>query len=288
MPKSIIPFVGSAAKTADPAAIRTAREAAGLTQEQLADLNGVLPVEVAAWESGAISLSPHEGEMIRWAIENAAYEKQLAQSDVLPCAWLAERRAHFDAMEKRGPRRTAWVARTIDAHRAGCGACMQAERDLPAAPLPPRTPGLTGWIEHAISRLPPSLRLPARAAVTGLEFGSPLFVGMTLVDWLRDPSAGLQLSPSMFLWMTVGTAWLVLTHGLLRPLADRTPRLAGQLWSAALIFPAAFAFAQTDPDLLLRDPWLWGFAAIFSGLIGVVLGRVLDLDDALFSGETAS
>jgi DNA-binding XRE family transcriptional regulator len=277
MPKSMVPFLRRAEKRADPDAIRRAREAAGLTQEQLAELNGVLPLEVAAWESGAVFVSRYQGELIHWTMENAAHEQRVAAQDLPACPWMAQREAEFDFLRKRSPGRAGWVARAIAAHQADCGACTRLVRELPAAPELPRMPGLLNAIDHGISRLPRWLQLPARAVRGGLFGGAAFCASAVLGTWFGGAEP-IQLSAAVFLWTTLGAGWLTLTHGLLRPLADRSPYLAGQLWSAALMLPAAFAFGMKDDRYWLYSPGLWVMAAIFSGLIGLVLGDALDPD----------
>ena len=69
-------------------------------------------------------------------------------------------------------------------------------------------------------------------------------------------------------------------------LADRSPRLAGQLWSAAFTFPAALAVGTRGDNYWLYDLSLWVMAAIFSGLIGLVLGNALDPDGRLSEAKS--
>lgn len=141
-------------------------------------------------------------------------------------------------------------------------------------------------MEHAISRLPAGLRLPVRSAQLGLFAGAFSCAWFAVGRWLQAPAAGLHPSPAVFLWTTLGVGWMTLTHGLLRPLADRSPRLAGQLWSAALTFPAALAIGTRGNNFWLYDLSLWVMAAIFSGFIGLVLGNALDRDSHFFRAES--
>ncbi|HEU0302709.1 MAG TPA: helix-turn-helix transcriptional regulator [Longimicrobium sp.] len=269
MLKSIALRPRTAARTADPASIRSAREAAGWTQDELADLLGVLPVEITAWEAGSIALSPYEGELIRWKIANALYEERLPRHPPEECAWLSGRRPQLDRLKERRPWRAGWVARTIAAHQRECPVCQRAQAlagGLPPRPLPPVAPGLLSWV----SRLPTGLRVPVKAAGIGVAVGISVAL-MSVPDWL----GGAPFDPDTpLLWGAV-VASLAFTYRLLRPLGDRKPLLAGQLQAAVLVVPAML-IVHDPQDLALDRPLLWLFVAMFSGLIGALLGAVYD------------
>lgn len=259
---------------AGPDVVRSAREAAGWTQEALADLLGVLPVEIAAWESGSIALSPYEAELIRWRIQDAEYEKRLPKLEGAPCEWLARHRERFDQFRERGPQRAGWVERTIAAHQRDCPVCGRAQallRELPPRPEPPVPPGLDHRLAHTVRQLPAWLRVPVVAVLAGS------FVGLSTIaiSAVTSVSTGSPFNPQRALWWGAGIAWLLFTYRLLRPLADRRPFLAGQIHAATLLVPAGL-IVHEPADIALDNPFLWVMMCIFIGLIGLVLGAFYD------------
>jgi DNA-binding XRE family transcriptional regulator len=267
-------------RLADPAEIIRAREAAGLTQEQLADEMGVLPAEVAAWEAGAIAASIEQGGLIRRAVGLAEHRKRLAEVAAPRCSWMLGQEKRFARLEQRSPRTAAWVARTTAAHQRGCPVCREAQaltRHLPA-PEVPRTAPSPAWLDvlsRRVAKLPAWLRIPVKSAAAGLAAGSAWFVSDTLTRWLENPRAGLDPSPAVFVWTTLVVAWMVLTRRVLRPLGDRRPYLAGQTLAAVLVSSGVFAWAQVR-DIPEGSVGLWIMAAIISGLLGLVLGAWYD------------
>jgi DNA-binding XRE family transcriptional regulator len=276
MPWLPVPLAGRAAPApaADPDAVRAAREEAGWTREQLADALGVLPAEVAAWEAGTVRVFPYQLELARWHIRQAAYKAGQAERDAA-CPWLVERRERFAALTDAGPDPAGWVERAIAAHRRDCPACRQAlaRAGDPAPPLSPWPPGVRSRLLQARTRLPPALQLPVHSLGKGLLFGTLMAAAgsVSLVggDWWASPEG--------FLCGTLGVAWFVFTREALRPLADRDPRKAGQIQAAALTVPGLIAWG-TIGSADLASPWLWGVAAIFSCLLGLVLGGMFNFD----------
>jgi transcriptional regulator with XRE-family HTH domain len=153
---------GAAAPSAGPGGIARAREAAGWSREELADVLGVSPMEVAALERDAHAFSPYQRAHFLWRIQHAHYERQLAEHS--GCGWLPQHRAHLDELARRGHQGAGWAARRVLTHRAECALCQGAIRDLPPAPREPLSPGVRG----RIAGLSPWLRLPVEAGVIGL------------------------------------------------------------------------------------------------------------------------
>lgn len=272
-------------EAAAPEAIRAAREAAGWTQEQLADAMGVLPVEVAAWEAGTVRISPYRAEVVRWCIQNAEYARGLAERDEA-CAWLMERRARAEALSQAGPGQAGWVERTLAAHRRDCPVCREAHAlaGEPMAPELPRAPGVRAWLLHAGSGLPPTLRLPFQSLKLGLFAGGTLFFWAALARGFDSLFGGPGFMADVFGWqsslegflsITLATAWLAFLYGALRPLGDRDPRLAGQVYAASVTVPGVLAWGMFG-TASLADPALWLVTAIFSALLGMVIGSFYD------------
>lgn len=260
---SITRPAGDPSRSADPHGIARAREAAGWSREELADVLGVLPVEVAVWETDALALPPYEREHFRWRIQDAHYERQLAERS--GCDWLRQHRLRLDEFTRRDERTAGWAARRIATHRAECEPCRAAIRELGPAPVEPVPPGRVGWM----ARLPPRLQLPANAVVSGLA----AVVGCGLFDVLSPEAIWPWPFPQGPLWAGLLTAWLVVSHRLLRPLGDRDPYMAGQLQAALVIVPAILMLDGTEP-------LLWALGAVFGVLIGALMGAQYDPDSA--------
>ena len=264
----------------DPAEITRAREAAGMTQEQLAEEIGVLPAEIAAWESGAIAASMNEGVWIRWRIELAEHQARLAEVAAPRCIWMLSQEKRFAQLEQQSVRRAAWVARTTAAHQRGCPVCREAQaltRHLPPPEVPRsgRSPAWLASLWRRVAKLPAWLRIPVKSAAAGLAAGSAWLMINTLSRWIENPGAGLDPSPAVFGWTTLGVGWLMLTHRLLRPLGDRMPYLAGQTWSTVLVSSGMITWAWTR-GASLGDAGLWLSAAFAIVLVGLVLGAWYD------------
>lgn len=246
-------------------AVRGAREACGWTREQAAEALGVLPVEVAAWESGAIVPSQDQVERVRWCVDVARYDAAVAASP--PCGWMTRRAARFEELRRMESRQRKWVARVIEIHRASCPVCGA----LPAPPPEPAGPGFRGWV----ARLPEWPRVLVKAGLAGAGAGAAVGLTYTLPAWLdaSEPYDVLQ-GP---LGAAGAVAWLVLAFRLLRPLGDRRPYLAGQLQSALmLLLPlAAFRWEQ------LASPGGFIIITPMTMLIGVAMGSLYEVDEAL-------
>lgn len=284
MLKTITRSAQGARRTADPDEIRRARETAGLTQEQLADVLHVLPVEIGAWESGAISLSRHEGDMVVWRIQMAEYTRRAPQ-ETPPCDWTFKHWFRFRRLLECGGTGAEWVRRAMVRHQRHCAPCRAAQALADAVPDPPEMPahpGILGAVDRhwaRLSRLPAWVRVPVKAAETALVAGPLAALFASVFGWLY-PAAGIHPSPRWLLFTTAGIAWLVLSYRLLRPLGDRMPYLAGHLCSAAVVVPAVLASVWTG-IASLGDPRFWIFTVPLGVTLGVAFGSMYDPDTEL-------
>lgn len=258
---------------ASPEAIRAAREAFGWTQEQVADEMGVLPAEVAAWESGAIAVAPFDAAMMRWRMELAVYEAALPRSE---CYWMRANEERLARMEEVGLHSARRAARERAAHVRECTECMRVQAALrDAAPRPerPLQPGLDRWLDayiRRVERLPAWLRLFLRAAAV-LLLGGVMYLGVKLLLLLDDPSDGLDASLQEFMLVSAGFAWFVYLSDRLASLSDRRPYLAWQLIAAGVVIPGNVVLGllgHTNPG----DAGSWVLPLIISVAAGWVCG----------------
>jgi transcriptional regulator with XRE-family HTH domain len=254
-----------------PDEVRAIRQEAGWTQAQVAEELGVLPLEVSAWEAGAVPVDPYQAALIRWQIEQAQYAARLARSD---CDWTQANQARLERMREQGLFAGQRAKREVAEHARECAECMRAEmllKEMPAAPEPPVRPGPRGWVDSVrrrIDRLPAWLRLPLVTAEVLLGL-VPAYLFYRLVRWMGGDDPGLTL-PGV-LAIGAGIIWLLVLGGRMLPLAMRRPYLAGQLFAAGIILPALLLAGMVGSwDLTTAGPWL--FAGVVSLLIGVAIG----------------
>ena len=269
MAERIVGPGGTDSRFTDPGDVARGRKELGWTHEQVAEAVGALPLEVAAWESGAVHLAPHERDRILWQVRSAHYERELAAR--AGCDWLRQHQSRLDDLTGRGPKGAAWASRRVATHRAVCERCQAAIAALGPAPVDPAMHGRGGWV----ARLSPGPRLAVESALMGLWMGLVFWLGNAFQSWIgiREPWFP-HLVP---LWVGAFCAWWTLTHGLLRPLGDEHPYAAGQVQSALMIIPAAFAWGRTEPAVL-QDPFFWMVVVLGCGLVGLVVGTLFDPD----------
>lgn len=249
-----------------PDEIRAAREAAGWTQEQAADAVGVLPVEVAAWESGAIALDRHGADRVLWQMERARYEAALPRS---ACEWTRANVARLERLSAAGPACTLHAIREEAAHTRECAECLRVQmllRELPPPPEPPPGPGFRGWMiatRRRIDGLPAWLRLPLKLGEGALWTGAA-YLGLVLLNWIEgDEPPSLALTAAII----TGIMWFAWLRRLLVPLAERRPYLAGQVLGASLVLPATVVGGAMGAwDLSGAGPWIFaGLLSVFGG-----------------------
>jgi transcriptional regulator with XRE-family HTH domain len=255
-------------------AVRQAREALGWTQERLADELGVLPAEVAAWESGAIALTPYRAAETVWRMELAAHEAALPRSD---CYWTRANAERLARLQEMGPYSARQAERERVAHARDCAECLRVQallRDAPPAPQPPVKPGPRGWREawrRRVDGMPAWLRLPIRAAESLLWVGG-LYLLVHLLAFADDPEQGFRPSLTVFLGLFAGVTWFGFLGRRLQPALDRNPLLGGQLFGAGMAIPANLVLALygiTDPG----SAGSWMLLLVMGVVLGWWVGR---------------
>jgi DNA-binding transcriptional regulator YdaS (Cro superfamily) len=267
-----------------PDEVRAIRQEAGWTQAQVAEELGVLPLEVSAWEAGAVPVDPYQAALIRWQIEQAQYAARLPRPD---CDWTRANQARLERMDEQGLFAGQRAKREVAEHTRKCAECMRVEmllKEMPAAPEPPVKPGPRGWMDSVrrrIDRLPAWLRLPLVTAelLLGLV---PAYLFYRLVRWGKGGEA--SVSPLGMLAIGAGLLWILVLGWRLLPLATRRPHLAGQLFAAGIVLPALLLVGTVGSwDLTTVGPWI--FAGVVSVLIGVAIGA--SAADAMRDAEAA-
>ena len=259
---------------ASPEAIRAVREAFGWSQEQVADTMGVLPAEVAAWESGAIAVAPYDAAMMRWRMEFAAYDAALPRSQ---CYWMTANEERMARMVEAGPYSGRQALREQAAHARECTECLRVQallRDAPPAPEPPLRPGFRGWRDawyRWVDRLPVWLRVPLGTVESLLWFGV-VYLGIELLAFAREPSEGFHPSLTVLLGWFAGITWFAFLSDRLQPVSDRHPLVGGQLLGAGIAIPANLIlglFGITNP----AHAGSWVLPLLFGAVLGWIVGR---------------
>jgi transcriptional regulator with XRE-family HTH domain len=279
-------------ESAPPDAVREAREALGWTQERLAEEVGVLPAEVAAWESGAIALTPYRAAEVRWRMDRAAYEAALPRSG---CYWTRANAERLERMKAAAPRLAVRADREREAHARECAECLRVKallRDAPPPPEPPLRPGPAGWMDawhRTVDHLPAGLRMPARLAEALFRLGV-YYVGLQLVFDLVGAD-GFDLSFRDLVLLVGAFFWFMAVGQWLEPLEDRNPYLSSTLQAAAVAVPANLVLGllgTTD----LASPATWIVAAIIvilaGGFLGAVKEGLQDEDERALEPERAT
>ncbi|MBW3569659.1 MAG: helix-turn-helix transcriptional regulator [Gemmatimonadetes bacterium] len=256
-----------------PDEIRAMREEAGWSPERLAEAVGVLPLEVTAWESGAVGVDLHQAARIRWSIDQAEYEARLPRS---ACYWTRANEARLQGMRERGFFTGGRADREVAAHARGCAECMRAEMlriGMPPPPPEPAEPGLRGSLgalRSSIGRLPAWLRVPLQGADMAVRLAA-FYLGLWLLDRIQgEDTAGPSLTG--FLAIGGGILWFRALAWRLLPLSDRRPYLAGQLFAAGIALPAILLAGLLD-GCDLASAGLWMFAGLVSAFVGGMIGN---------------
>lgn len=257
--------------------VRALRDEFGWTLEQLADAVGVSPLEVSAWEAGALTMDPGQAAQIARERCRALREQAVAAAGLEPCAWAA---TMGDLCTRLKDEERNWVTGAVRArierHRKRCPACRaiaEVERSIPE-PQPPLPYTPAGWIDRcgrAAQRLPKPFEAIAMVALMG---ALSLF-GMSLFLHVGEPWREFQLPVSTFLVGMAGFSSLVLTGKVLEDLYDDHPYPAGFLHSAA-VFAAAGATLAWRQGWSLPSPALWICALLAAAVCGFFLGVVED------------
>lgn len=236
-----------------PDELRAIREEAGLSPEALAEVMGVMPLEVAAWESGAIAVERHPAEVMRWRVRMAAYEAALPRSE---CEWMRTGEARLERMRQVGPYGHRQAGRERAEHVRACAECTRVQLALRDVPPPPERPVEPGFWSH----VPWQLGL---AVVLGA-----LYLGYQAVQWLGGGAFDPSLAEAAFLLAWGMCAFYLLDR--LEPLEERHPRLYGHVIAAALVLPLYAGYGLLG-HMELSDPGDWITVALCSALLGALI-----------------
>jgi transcriptional regulator with XRE-family HTH domain len=152
---------------------RLAREALGLTQEEMAASFGMTPAVVAGWEDGRVKVPRHVRATLQWTAAQIERRDALAASGLPTCDWI---QAFEREPEPGGPAQQKERHARLNAHMGTCEVCKArvayiADR-FPPMPRPP----VTGWmaivlpIFERVRRLPEWAQPPAIGAIVCLAY----------------------------------------------------------------------------------------------------------------------
>ncbi|HEU4884979.1 MAG TPA: helix-turn-helix domain-containing protein [Longimicrobium sp.] len=253
--------------------VRAVRESRGWTAEQLADAVHASPLEVSAWEAGAVRVPPEQAGRIRWMMDSDAWSAEVARVRGEPCEWVRENAPDlYDIMFADLAGNWFAYSAMVREHVAGCATCratyMHAERIGGAPPEPGNAPDTWRTRYHRwTKRFPRWIGRPLEllGALPGLA------VVALAVGTMPDKDAGLAAHiyggamGAMIGW----GALLLASHGLVR-VARRWPRAAGVLAGIAGSAAGLLSWSFCDSGVDLGDPRVWAGAAA----VGVALGLV--------------
>lgn len=252
-----------------PPALRARREAVGMTRDELADAMGVLPVEIDAWESGAIAATARETALLRWHVDVAEYERGLPPR----CAWWNDQQERVARSVEVGPYIARRVAREMRAHEGECPECARAEaltRELGPAPREPGTEPAV-WrtaLRRHVARLPAWLGWIPQAVDAALVLAG--VYGMVQLIELVNGDA--RYVPDRFVLLGTSALMLFATLGSrLGEMKDERPWRAATLQILGTIVPVFLALGLLgDVRLSEPEPWIAGAlaAAVLTALLG--------------------
>ncbi|HEU0301888.1 MAG TPA: helix-turn-helix transcriptional regulator [Longimicrobium sp.] len=231
--------------------VRALRDELGWTQEQLAGAVEVSPLEVSAWEAGAVSVGPDHAV----ALARVAWRERRARAwdaaGARPCAWGADARARLegDADDVRERLRREEL---LQAHQKRCAACRRAaEVEQALGPIPVKSRG--GFLGFVFRTMDVGEKLPEplRTLVGMTVFGGWLVLLMLVLALLRfivEPAAGFEpsLTPVLqLLAVYMGWIWASVLWDRVYP--ARTFRARGFKAVTTLALVAVMALLGMDP-----------------------------------------
>jgi transcriptional regulator with XRE-family HTH domain len=260
--------------------VRAFREVRGWTVEDLADAVRASPLEVSAWEAGAVRVPPEQTERIRWLVELDAWNAKVARVRVEPCEWVRAHVPHlYDAMfaDLAG----TWDAHTpeVREHVVQCATCRavytQAELFDPRPPDPADAPDT--WrtrYRRWTKRFPNWIGEPL-----DLLGGLPkLAILVLIINTVPDADSGF---PARVFGVGIGAmmGWyaLALVSSWLTE-ATRRPRVAGVLAGIAGAVVGLGFGSLCDATVDLRDPRLWAGSAVVGVALGLIRARSANED----------
>jgi hypothetical protein len=260
------------ARDVDPEALRGFREARGLTHEQLADVVGASPLEVAAWEDGSVRVPRTQARRLRRLDVAARREAAIAAAALPGCPWADAHAPGLHAMLLDHPHYLDPLSQETRSHLDGCPACtrvLDCGRGLARLkPDPGLGTDLSGSLEHAFDTMP-------RSVLYLLVFGAGTALALGSVDWVLSPE-GSFAPPAESVWVgAVRTAlWSGAAFGVtavvLRRLLRRRPYLAGMLSGVAAVLAGMVTWIMAAPG----ERWFSGPALLVLLVLAVVLGAL--------------
>ena len=139
-------FPGLVPDTVSPEQVRSVLQARGWTVEQFADAVHASPLEVSAWEAGAVRVPPEQAERIRWFVEMDEWNAKVARVWGERCDWVREHVPHLYEIMFIDVKGITWYSRSeeIREHVAVCATCQsmweQARRTGGRPPEPADAP----------------------------------------------------------------------------------------------------------------------------------------------------
>ncbi|HEX2079543.1 MAG TPA: helix-turn-helix transcriptional regulator [Longimicrobium sp.] len=258
--------------------VRALRAARGWTVEQLADDVHAIPLEISAWEAGAVEVTPFAAARIRWHLEtdrwSAALDAALRENP--PCAWVRTNLPHLQERVFVDSAGLAWAESGAEfrEHFAGCPYCRARWQAAEAVGFPPREPDeesiarrarFEAWLEF----LP---RWARRPVVAVLELADVALAAL-LVATIPARDSGLPARiTGLGMGALVGFVALRLTRAGLGGLAERHPYLAGLLAGAAASVSGVLMWRMYDASVQRSDPRVWLGAAAVATALGLITG----------------
>lgn len=254
----------------NPDTARSLREAAGLSRDELADRWGVGPVEVSAWESGAIAIPPMLTDGLRYAIAVDAHARSAEKAGVAPCSWREENEDRLATAEGFVRRRVGRAE--LLRHQAGCPECRALrafERDEPPPELANPGWGSVGLWLHAVRDrfprwMPPALNLVG----SGMGILAVILV-LSAFKWLvGDPADPEGLAVFLAVLAVLRIIFAVGDRAV-RGMWDRAPSLAGAILVVITILPfgTLITIATDAFDAAALAMWM-----LVAAIVGAFMG----------------
>lgn len=243
------------------AEVRSVRDAAGLSREQMADALGVMPLEVEAWESGAVAIPAKRAHALGLEANRLERDRRLAEAGAPRCEWMEANRSRLIGVRLAGGVEKAGAEREERIHRRDCPACLRADAMLreDLALEPPRLPGFKGWYDawqRWLRRRPWAVRLPLKFAERALSLAG-LLTGIGLALVFMGVEKDVFAPMGWFLPLLAGAAGLTLVEPALERMWDDHPVPTWVAMCTAFGLPVALVAALMN-GVNLENSLLWG------------------------------
>lgn len=251
--------------------VRAAREARGWTVVQMADAVGASPLEVSAWEAGAVAAPPLQAARVQWMLATDHW-RAVTGAPGAPCGWMRSDAPHLLRAMPADLSGVTWYWNSPDVqtHFAGCASCQGRWRALERLGPLPLEPDASKFYTLRARFRRWGRRLPrwAQGPLDLLdEFGA--LTAFIVVCALLRPPPGI---PSLVVGMGAGVAFWILGLRAIRVMGDdRHPlfRFGAGLLNGAMGCAVGMHYWHFfDPTAPVGDHRLWAGAAA----VGVVTG----------------